>query len=181
MGRDRKLPSSGALLRRLKGGVLSWRIHGTGKCIPGTQIRPLFWLVKALFLGGFTFKTRGHWGIYILTYLNGWFSWLMLNVCKYTPQDRRNFEYLWQENALGKSKFRDSVIFKNVFYGFLYSKMFFSLVVWTFLLGQAQVINPAHVSWMLFYTATLPCGPVNSAPLVGDPVEHSNRVLGDEF
>ena len=97
-------------------------------------------------LGGFTFKTRGHWGIYILTYLNGWFSWLMLNVCKYTPQDRRNFEYLWQENALGKSKFRDSVIFKNVFYGFLYSKMFFSLVVWTFLLGQAQVINPAHVS-----------------------------------
>ena len=43
------------------------------------------------------------------------------------------------------------------------------------------MINPAHVSWMLFYTATLPCGPVNSAPLVGDPVEHSNRVLGDEF
>ena len=53
----------------------------------GTQIRPLFWLVKALFLGGFTFKNRGHWGI--RTYpLNGWFSWLMLNVCKYTPQDR---------------------------------------------------------------------------------------------
>lgn len=89
-----------------------------------TQIRPLFWLVKALFLGGFTFKNRGHWGIH--TYpLNGWFSWLMLNVCKYTPQDRRNFECLWQENVLGKSKFRDSVIFKTSSVAFCIPRCFF--------------------------------------------------------
>ena len=130
----------------------------------GTQIRPLFWLVKALFLGGSPSKIEVI-GVYVLTHwmvdFHGW-CWMYVN----TPHKIEwNVEYLWQENVLGKSKFRDSVIFKTSSMAFCIPRCFF-LGGLDLFVGAGPSDKPCtRVTWMLFYTATLPCGPVNSAPL----------------